>query len=341
LPSPISAKQPHEDRELQHQACEVSVVIPVYNSAGTLVRAINSVLRQTLTNIEVLVVDDASRDTTLAIAQALAIDDARVRVIALPINRGKSHAMNIAVEQASGAWIAVLDADDWYEPQRLEILVSAARSQGVEMAADNQYFHDAVAHRIVRTAFPCSQPPPLELLTREKFVAGCDPYASFDYGMLKPLVRTDLIQRTRLAYRENARLSEDFLYLVAFYAAGGTGTLVRQPLYNWTQPFGTFSRQWTTTGAGAWRYDFQSAVTVLDEAQRDLDQPQDRDLVGLLTARAQAFRRLHQLGQLNQMRASGSSLPKVLGVAIKHPAIWPMLASRVIGSLRPRSQHRE
>ena len=325
---------------MQHQACQVSVVIPVYNSVSTLARAINSVLRQSLADIEVLVVDDASRDASLATARALATKDARVRVLTLPNNRGKSHAMNVAINQASGAWVAVLDADDWYEPQRLATLVSAASSQGVEMAADNQYFHDAVADRIVRTAFPSGQTP-VQLLTRQNFVAGCDPYASFDYGMLKPLIRTDFIRRTGLAYRENARLSEDFLYLVAFYAAGGTGALVSQPLYNWTQPFGTFSRQWTTTGAGAWRYDFQSAVAVLDEARRGLRQPQDRDLSGLLIARARAFRRLHHLGRLNRMRASGSSLPEILGVTIKHPEIWPMLASRVIGSLRARSQHCE
>ena len=326
---------------MQHQACQVSVVIPVYNSVSTLARAINSVLRQSLADIEVLVVDDASRDASLATAQALASEDARVRVLALPINRGKSRAMNVGINEASGAWIAVLDADDWYEPQRLEAMVSTARSQGVEMVADNQYFHDAVADRIVRTAFPQSQATPVQLLTRQNFVAGCDPYAGFDFGMLKPLIRTDFIRRTGLAYRENARLSEDFLYLVAFYAAGGTGSLVNHPLYNWTQAFGTFSRQWTTTGAGAWRYDFQSAVAVLDEAQRDLRQPQDRDLSGLLTARARAFKRLHHLGRLNRMRASGSSLPEVMGVAMKHPEIWPMLARRVMGSLRPRSQHSE
>src|SRR5690242_18049941 len=164
---------------LQHQACQVSVVIPVYNSVSTLARAINSVLRQSLADIEVLVVDDASRDASLATAQALASEDARVRVLALPINRGKSHAMNVGINEASGAWVAVLDADDWYEPQRLEAVVSAASSQGVEMAADNQYFHDAVADRIVRTAFPRSETTPVQLLTRQRFVAGCDPYASF------------------------------------------------------------------------------------------------------------------------------------------------------------------
>src|SRR5579864_8457434 len=220
---------------MMHRKPQVSIVIPVYNSASTLRRAITSALRQSLDEIEILIVDDCSLDTSLALARELATVDNRIRILALPENRGKAHAMNVAINEASGAWIAVLDTDDWYEPQRLEAVVSTARSQGVEMVADNQYFHDAVADRIVRTAFPWSQATPAQLLTRQDFVAGCDPYAGFDYGMLKPLIRTDFIRRTGLAYRENARLSEDFLYLVAFYAAGGTGSLVNHPLYNWTQ----------------------------------------------------------------------------------------------------------
>ena len=238
-----------------YQKPQVSVVTPVYNSASTLRRAVTSALRQSLHEIEILIVDDCSQDTSLALARELEKDDHRIRILALPENRGKAHAMNVAIGEASGAWIAVLDADDWYEPNRLEILTAAANSQCVTLAADNQYFHDAGANRIVRTAFPVTQGT--QSLTRQAFVAGSDPYADFNYGMLKPIVRTDFLRRSALSYRENARLSEDFLYLVEFYAAGGNGVLVKQPLYHWTQSFGAISRQWTTTGGGAWRYDFQ------------------------------------------------------------------------------------
>ena len=137
--------------------CRVSVVIPLYNSASTLPRAVRSALRQTLQDIEVLIVDDGSRDTSLAEARAIAATDSRVRVIALPANRGKSHAMNHAVAQANGAWIAVLDADDWYEPDRLATLLAAGESHDVALVADNQHFWDAGAGVRVRTAFPIEQ----------------------------------------------------------------------------------------------------------------------------------------------------------------------------------------
>jgi succinoglycan biosynthesis protein ExoO len=315
---------------MQRREPQVSVVIPVYNSVSTLRRSVTSVLRQSLGEIEILIVDDGSQDATLTAARELGSTDNRIRVLALPENRGKAHAMNAAIAEACGAWIAVLDADDWYEPNRLEVLITAANSQCVTLAADNQYFHDAGADRIVRTAFPVAQGA--QPLTRQVFVAGSDPYADFNYGMLKPIVRTGFLRRSGLSYRENARLSEDFLYLVEFYAAGGNGVLVNQPLYHWTQSFGTISRQWTMTGAGAWRYDFKSALEANANVLHELHGQRDRDLATLLAARARAFRRLHHLSTLNRMRASGSSLPKLLSVAARHPAIWPLLARRVFGT---------
>lgn len=315
---------------MPHQDCHVSVVIPVYNSASTLRGAVASVLRQTLAQIEILIVDDASQDDSLAVARELATSDNRVRVLTLSTNSGKSNAMNVAISEARGAWIAVLDADDWYEPERLATLVSVAESRCVALAADNQYFHDAGADRIVRTAFPVTQPA--QSLNRQTFAVGSDPYADFDYGMLKPVVRADFIRRTGLTYRENTRLSEDFLYLVEFFAAGGTGVLVAEPLYHWIQSFGTLSRQWTTTGAGAWRYDFLAALNAYDDVLRELNTERDRDLVRLLTTRMRAFKHLHHIDKISRMRASGSSLTAVLSVAVRHPSIWPRLARRVFRS---------
>src|SRR4051812_27937990 len=100
---------------MPHSHCQISVVIPLYNSASTLPRAVESVLQQTLQDWELLIVDDASTDGSLAQARALGDENPRIRIVALPENRGKSRAMNVALPHAQGAWIAVLDADDWYE----------------------------------------------------------------------------------------------------------------------------------------------------------------------------------------------------------------------------------
>ena len=95
---------------------DISVIIPAYNAATSLPRAIESVLDQTWPAREIIVVDDGSTDGTTEIAYQYA---PRVRVVKQP-NSGPSIARNHGVEVAQAEWIAFLDADDWYYPHRLE-----------------------------------------------------------------------------------------------------------------------------------------------------------------------------------------------------------------------------
>ena len=92
-----------------------SVIIPVYNGAETVGHAIESVLTQTYPAHEVIVVDDGSIDAT---AKAVAPFGSRVRYIYQP-NAGVAAARNAGVKHATGEWLAFLDADDWYYPDRL------------------------------------------------------------------------------------------------------------------------------------------------------------------------------------------------------------------------------
>lgn len=95
-----------------------SVVIPTFNRAHLVGRAIASVLAQTLEDFEVLVVDDGSTDDTRDAVGRIA--DPRVRLIALPANRGAAAARNAGIAAARGELIALLDSDDEYEPAFLE-----------------------------------------------------------------------------------------------------------------------------------------------------------------------------------------------------------------------------
>jgi glycosyltransferase involved in cell wall biosynthesis len=96
----------------------VSVVIPAYNRAATIRAAIVSVLRQTWSDFELVVVDDGSTDDTLAAARA--VEDPRLRVLAAPRNLGAAGARNLGVAEARGTWIAFQDSDDEWLPTKLE-----------------------------------------------------------------------------------------------------------------------------------------------------------------------------------------------------------------------------
>jgi len=95
----------------------ISVIIPTYNRANFLERAIDSVLSQTRTADECIIVDDGSSDNTTLILQKY---QSNVGVIRLDKNRGVSHARNVGMEMASGNWIALLDSDDEWKANKLE-----------------------------------------------------------------------------------------------------------------------------------------------------------------------------------------------------------------------------
>lgn len=97
----------------------VSVLLPVYNCEQFIEEAVASLIAQSYRNLEVIVVDDGSTDSTSAILDTLAKQDARIRVIRTK-NRGLVAALNTSIEAAGGELVARLDGDDIAEPQRIE-----------------------------------------------------------------------------------------------------------------------------------------------------------------------------------------------------------------------------
>ena len=111
------------------QPC-VTLLMAVYNTREFLPRAIESVMAQTMTQWELICIDDASTDDSLSILQDYARRDSRIRVIHLDRNSGPSMARNAGLRQSSGKWITMLDSDDWLSPDTLEL---ALRCEGHEV----------------------------------------------------------------------------------------------------------------------------------------------------------------------------------------------------------------
>ena len=116
----------------------VSVIIPTYNRANLLKRAINSVLNQTYKNLEIIVVDDGSTDNTEEIVKEY--QDSRIQYILLPENRGVSSARNRGVKSSRGNFISLLD-DDEYLPERIEKSMKVLKNapENVGMVCSNYW----------------------------------------------------------------------------------------------------------------------------------------------------------------------------------------------------------
>ena len=106
----------------------VSVVIPAYNRVDSIRVAVESVLRQSWTDFELLVVDDGSTDGTREAVRA--IPDPRLRLIETPRNMGASAARNLGIEEARGDWVAFQDSDDEWLPLKLEKQMARLQAPG-------------------------------------------------------------------------------------------------------------------------------------------------------------------------------------------------------------------
>jgi glycosyltransferase involved in cell wall biosynthesis len=98
----------------------VSVLIPSYNSAPYLHDSIKSIINQTYTNWELIITDDCSSDNSIEIARKYSSKDQRIKLVENDKNRGISGNMNEGLKYCKGKYIAILDADDWSYPYRLE-----------------------------------------------------------------------------------------------------------------------------------------------------------------------------------------------------------------------------
>ena len=117
----------------------ISIVICVYNGEKFIKKAIDSVLKQTFADFELIIVDDGSTDQTSNICKLYAEEDNRIRIIH-QTNRGVGYSRRIGLNVAKGEWIAFLDADDWFEPNWIEDLYrETVEEPNVDIVIGNAY----------------------------------------------------------------------------------------------------------------------------------------------------------------------------------------------------------
>ena len=98
----------------------ISIIMPAYNSEGTIEESIRSIISQTYEHWELIVINDASKDRTADVISSCAAKDKRIRILTNPSNRGVSYSRKRGVDAADGEWIAFLDSDDLWTSDKLE-----------------------------------------------------------------------------------------------------------------------------------------------------------------------------------------------------------------------------
>ena len=268
----------------------VSIIIPVFNGERLVEAAIRSGLAQTERRIEIIVVDDGSTDGTAAVIHRLAAADGRVRPICLPVNRGPAVARNAGLDRAAGAWVATLDADDLYLPERLATLLGLAARHGADMVSDNLLVQPAAA-----PPYPLIPPGVLDgprPLGMVEFVLGNSGETrqrASSYGFLQPMIRHAFLLRHGIRYDIRNRFGEDYLLYMHCLQAGACWWVTPEPFYVYTQnPHSLTQRQTASDLRRIEAFDDQLLADPATAADRPLAQAIRRHRVK--TRRLQRYR---------------------------------------------------
>ncbi|WAL40111.1 CDP-glycerol glycerophosphotransferase family protein [Brevibacterium sp. BRM-1] len=204
----------------------VSVIIAVYNDESHVAAAIGSVLTQTLSAVEVLVVDDGSSDASFAVAQQLAARDRRVTAIALPKNTGSAGApRNLGIQRARGRYVMFLDSDDTLERHACANVVRAGDRDGSDLIMGRTERFDTARQKTTgwysrlfgeaRTLASIEEDP--ELIRDTSVAKAC---------------RTEFLRANDLRYPEDIHY-EDLVFAAAVQIAAKGITVIPEVIYTW------------------------------------------------------------------------------------------------------------
>lgn len=216
---------------------KLSVIVPVYNGAEYIQKIAETMQAQTLTDWELIFVNDGSTDGSGGLCDTLAGRDARIRVLH-QTNRGVSAARNAGMAAAKGMYIGFMDCDDDAEPDMYERLLKAAETTGSEMAMGG-YFKCGASARVpvsIGDEGVCRGDAVKAVAYSMAFWRGIfgGQQQPVRYGSVWPnLYRTDMLRSAEICFPEHVILGEDLLFNLTVLSRIDQLVLVNRPLYHY------------------------------------------------------------------------------------------------------------
>lgn len=190
---------------------KISIVMPIYNSEEFLADSMDSLLEQTLTDFELICVNDGSTDRSLSILEAYAKKDPRIRIITQE-NAGAGAARNNGLRHATGDYLSILDADDFYAPTMLEQAYNAAITHEADIVTFACDFYNNTTGEFS----PCNWSIHRNLLPEQQPFAGTDVpkdiFKLFVGWAWDKLFRRSFVEENKLQFQEQ-RTTNDMLFV--------------------------------------------------------------------------------------------------------------------------------
>ena len=201
----------------------VTVIVPVYNAEASLRKCLSSICGQTHGDLEILLIDDGSTDSSLSICREYADKDPRVQVFHKD-NGGVSSARNLGLKHISGEFVSFVDADDWLEPDMIERMADCPGS--ADMVICEAYYHMRDGSVQMRLTGPKEGPVDHYRVLEEYFLRG-----NFGRGLWNKLFRYTLIEG--FSFDEKLKYYEDSLFVTRALLKAESVYYCPMPLYNY------------------------------------------------------------------------------------------------------------
>ena len=236
------------------QPC-VSIIVPVYNAERYLERCVASLRAQSLTDIEILLVDDSSTDSSLALCRQFAAEDPRVTVIHKP-NEGAGKARNAALAAAAGKYVGFVDSDDFVAPDMFQTLYEKAEAYHSDLVLSGVVYVGGImfsseGERTCKRFFEQDTQfeTPEQLQELQLGIVGALPDDPDDskYGtsIWKNLFRNEIIRRNGLYFlSEREFLSEDALFMLDYIACIRRATGISEAFYHYCRNEDSISKSY-------------------------------------------------------------------------------------------------
>ena len=229
----------------------VSVIVPVYNVEEYLARCVDSILAQTYSNLEVILVDDGAKDSSGSICDAYAEKDPRIRVIHKE-NGGLSSARNAGIDVAKGEYLEFVDSDDWIEPDGVESMLALALTHQTELVVGGRY--DVKAKTGEKKKGLC--PPRQEVISGEELVRRIFRWDNCDSSACDKLFHRRLFREARFPF---GKVCEDVPIMYKIVLDAGRVAMLNKPIYNYYHRSGSI----TYTGISEKNFHFSQHTAVI------------------------------------------------------------------------------
>ena len=254
--------------EAQELSPKISVIIPVYRPGDGLRSCIGSLRNQTLSDIEMIFVDDCGGDDAFSIVEAESAEDDRIRIIKNAQNLGAGPSRNRGMEEACGEYLSFVDADDWVAPNFYELLYAQALKTGADIVKGSR-------SEVGESGNPADGQSGalLNARIRQSLLAGNPLWRSFTYEHQSAIYRREAVLSSGARYG-SSRVGQDVTFLLRYCSSGPSIAFVDKAAYYYVARGGSAVRTYSRERLG-YRLDaLREQINSIIERELYITQPE-------------------------------------------------------------------